>query len=78
MNNIFSKINEILKNYSEGNKKRAYSNLKKISKKYPKNEKILFNLAMMEQDQGMIDLAKKNYINIIDICDSFNAKKNYI
>ena len=75
MNNIFSKINEILKNYSEGNKKRAYSNLKKISNKYPKNEKILFNLAMMEQDQGMIDLAKKNYINIIDIYDSFNAKK---
>lgn len=75
MNDIFSKINEILKNYSEGNKKRAYINLKKISKKYPKNEKILFNLAMMEQDQGMIDLAKKNYINIIDIYDSFNAKK---
>ena len=75
MNDIFSKINEILKNYSEGNKKRAYINLKKISKKYPKNEKILFNLAIMEQDQGMIDLAKKNYINIIDIYDSINAKK---
>ena len=43
MKDVASKINNILQNYKEGNKKSAYSKLKKISKAYPANEKLRFN-----------------------------------
>ena len=39
--------------------------LKTISKKYPLNEKLKFNLAFMEQDQGNIQEAKKSYLFLI-------------
>ena len=60
MTNIVTEINNILSIYLNGNKNIAYEKLKKISKKYPANEKIKFNLAFMEQDQGNIEKAKKN------------------
>ena len=65
MKDVASEINKILKSYLEGNKKNAYSKLKKISKSYPLNEKLRFNLAFMEQDQGDIYSAKKSYIKLI-------------
>jgi len=55
MNDISSKINNILSGYLKGNKKKSYLQLKKISKDYPLNEKLKFNLAFMEQDQGNIE-----------------------
>ena len=76
MIDIVSEINSILKEYLEGNKKNAYLKLKQISKNYPSNEKLKFNLAFMEQDQGKLDKAKMRYIDLIDNFDNFNAKIN--
>ena len=73
MKDVASKINNILKSYLGGNKKIAYSKLKQISKEYPSNEKLRFNLAFMEQDQGDINSAKKNYIKLIDEFNNFNS-----
>ena len=76
MKDIASKINNILKSYLEGNKKIAYSKLKKISKAYPTNEKLRFNLAFMEQDQGDLSSAKKSYSKLIKEFNHFNSKIN--
>ena len=76
MSDIIFKLNKILSNYSKGNIRSAYSKLKKFSIKYPDNEKIKFNLAVMEQDQGLNNLAKQNYKQLIDNYDNFNAKIN--
>lgn len=76
MNVEFSKINEILSSYSKGNKNSAYIELKKISTNYPKDQKIKFNLGIMEQDQGLTNKAKKTYSTLIKKYDNFNAKIN--
>ncbi len=76
MNDVVSKVNNILNEYLKGDKKNAYLELKKISKKFPLNEKLSFNLAFMEQDQGYLDKAKKSYINLINKFDNFNSKIN--
>ena len=76
MKDIPSEINKILKSYMEGNKKTAYSKLKKISKAYPTNEKLRFNLAFMEQDQGDIYSAKNSYIKLIKEFNNFISKLN--
>ena len=76
MNNDYLKLNEILSTYAKGNKNSAYTKLKKISLKYPKNQKIKFNLGIMEQDQGLINKAKTTYKNLIDEYDSLSAKVN--
>ena len=75
MIDIVTEINNILSNYLSGNKNIAYEKLKKISKKYPANEKIKFNLAFMEQDQGNIEYAKKSYLKLINDFNNFNANK---
>ncbi len=74
MSEVFIKINEILSKYSKGEKNNSYKKLKKLSAKYPNNEKIKFNLAIMEQDQGFINSAKASYINLIERHNNFNAK----
>lgn len=76
MTDVASNINKILSEYLKGNKKNAYVELKKISKNYPSNEKLKFNLAFMEQDQGNIQEAKKSYLFLIDKFDNFNSKVN--
>ena len=76
MTDIVLEINNILSEYLSGNKNIAYEKLKKISKKYPTNEKIKFNLAFMEQDQGNTEKAKKSYLNLINDFNNFNAKIN--
>ena len=76
MTDVASNINKILSEYLKGNKKNAYVELKKISKNYPSNEKLKFNLAFMEQDQGNIKEAKKGYLFLIDKFDNFNSKIN--
>ena len=65
MTDVASNINKILSEYLKGNKKFAYVKLKKISKEHPSNEKLKFNLAFMEQDQGNIQEAKKGYLFLI-------------
>jgi len=76
MSDIISELNKILSNYSKGNIRSAYSKLKKFSVKHPDNEKIKYNLAVMQQDQGLNNLAKQNYKQLIDTYDNFNAKIN--
>ena len=76
MKDVASKINNILQNYKEGNKEIAYSKLKKISKAYPTNEKLRFNLAFMEQDRGDMYSAKNSYIKLINEFNNFNSKLN--
>ena len=76
MTDVASTVNKILSKYLKGNKKNAYVELKKISKNYPSNEKLKFNLAFMEQDQGNIQEAKKGYLFLIDKFDNFNSKVN--
>jgi tetratricopeptide (TPR) repeat protein len=76
MTDVASKVNNILGEYLKGNKKRAYLQLKKISKEYPLNEKLKFNLAFIEQDQGNIEEAKKSYLDLINKFDNFNSKLN--
>ena len=76
MNNSVNELNKILSSYSKGNKRTAYSKLKKIHSKNPNNEKIQFNLAIMEQDQGLNNLAIMSYKKLIDKFDNFNAQVN--
>ena len=76
MTDVVLEINNILRDYLSGNKNIAYNKLKRISKKYPTNEKIRFNLAFMEQDQGNVQKAKKSYLNLINDFNNFNAKIN--
>ena len=76
MKDIAFKINQILSSYAEGNKDIAYKKLKKILIKYPNNEKIYFNLALMEQDQGLNEKAKRSYKKLIEIHNNYNAKIN--
>ena len=76
MKEIVSETNKILAEYLEGNKKIAYRKLKKISEKYPTNEKLKFNLAFMEQDQGNFTDAKESYKYLIEKFNYFNAKFN--
>ena len=76
MTDIASQINNILNEYLKGDKQKAYLKLKRISKNYPSNEKLQFNLAFMEQDQGDINSAKKSYIKLINEFNNFNSKLN--
>ena len=71
MTDVASKVNNILSEYLKGDKKRAYLQLKKISKNYPLNEKLKFNLAFIEQDQGNVEDAKRSYLELINNFLSF-------
>ncbi len=76
MNDTFSELNKILSSFSKGKKEFAYSKMKKFSKNHPTNQKIIFNLAVMEQDLGLTDVAITNYLYLINKFDYYNAKKN--
>ncbi len=76
MTDVASQINNILNEYLKGDKQKAYLKLKKISKNYPSNEKLQFNLAFMEQDQGKIEEAKNSYAYLIKNYNNFNSKLN--
>ena len=70
------KLNKILSAYSKGNKSTSYQKLKKIANSYPADEKIQFNLALMEQDQGLNNKAKNNYLKLIKNFNNSKAKIN--
>ena len=63
---IVSKINQILQEYSSGNKINAYKKLKKIFSQHQSNNKIRFNIAVMEQELGFTTAARSNYTFLIN------------
>ena len=63
---IVTKINHILQEYTSGNKINAYKKLKKIFSQHKDNNKIRFNIAVMEQELGLTAVARNNYIFLID------------
>ena len=58
--NIANKLNEILKEYSSGDKHIAYNKFKKIFLKNKESAKLRYNLAVMQSELGLIFEAKKN------------------
>ena len=64
--NISDKLNLILREYSSGNKESAYKKFKKIYLKNNKNIKLRYNLAVMQQELGLLDEAETNYISLIE------------
>ena len=58
---IVKKINQILQEYSSGNKVNAYKKLKKIFFQHQSNNKIRFNIAVMEQELGFTTEARNKY-----------------
>jgi Flp pilus assembly protein TadD len=63
--NLSNKLNSILKEYSVGNKRSAYKKFKKIYLQTNKDIKLRYNLAVMEQELGLLDEAETNYISLI-------------
>ena len=63
--NLSNKLNSILKEYSEGNKTSAYKKFKKIYLQNNRDIKLRYNLAVMQQELGLIDEAEINYISLI-------------
>ena len=80
--NLSNKLNTILKDYAEGNKKTAYKKFKKIYLQNNKNIKLRFNLAVMQQELGLLDEAEANYKSLIknnpDIKYKINLYNLYI
>ena len=63
--NLSNKLNSILKEYSDGNKKTAYKKFKKIYLQNNKDIKLRYNLAVMQQELGLLDEAETNYMYLI-------------
>ena len=63
--NLSNKLNSILKEYTAGDKTSAYKKFKKIYLQNNKDVKLRYNLAVMQQELGLLDEAEKNYISLI-------------
>ena len=63
--NLSHKLNSILKEYSEGNKTSAYKKFKKIYLQNNKDIKLRYNIAVMQQELGLLDEAENNYLSLI-------------
>ena len=63
--NLSNKLNSILKEYSAGNKTSAYKKFKKIYLQSNRDIKLRYNLAVMQQELGLLDEAETNYISLI-------------
>ena len=74
--NISDKLNSILTEYSSGNKESAYKKFKKIYLKNNKNIKLRYNLAVMQQELGLLDEAETNYISLIESNEDTKYKIN--
>ncbi len=74
--NISDKLNSILIEYSSGNKESAYKKFKKIYLKNNKDIKLRYNLAVMQQELGLLDEAEKNYISLIESNEDTKYKIN--
>ena len=74
--NISDKLNSILKEYSSGKKESAYKKFKKIYLKNNKDIKLRYNLAVMQQELGLLDEAEINYKSLIKINEDIKSKIN--
>jgi len=74
--NISDKLNIILDEYSKGNKKSAYKKFKKIYLQNSKNIKLRFNLAVMQQELGLLKEAESNYLSLIKNSPEIKFKIN--
>ena len=74
--NLSNKLNLILKDYFLGNKESAYKRFKKIYLQNNKNIKLRYNLAVMQQELGLLDEAESNYISLIEHSDETKYKIN--
>ena len=74
--NISDKLNSILIEYSSGNKGSAYKKFKKIYLKKNKDIKLRYNLAVMQQELGLLDEAEANYISLIENHEDSKYKIN--
>ena len=75
---LSDKLNLILKDYSRGNKESAYKKFKKIYLQNNKNIKLRFNLAVMQQELGLLDEAELNYKSLIKEDENYKYKINLI
>ena len=73
---ISDKLNSILKEYSSGNQLSAYKKFKKIYLKNNKDIKLRYNLAVMQQELGLLDEAESNYISLIENNEDTRYKIN--
>ena len=73
---ISDKLNLILREFSSGNKESAYKKFKKIYLKSNKDLKLRYNLAVMQQELGLLDEAETNYISLIESNENIKYKIN--
>jgi len=73
---LSKKLNSILKEYSSGNKEAAYKKFKKIYLKKNKDIKLRYNLAVMQQELGLLDEAESNYLSLIEYSEEEKYKIN--
>ena len=69
-------INLALKDFSIGNKEKAYKKLKNIFYKNKDNDQLRFNLAVVAQSLNYNDEAKNNYRFLIDKNNNFKSMIN--
>ena len=74
--NLSNKLNLILKDYSSGNKTSAYKRFKKVYLQNNKDIKLRYNLAVMQQELGLLDEAETNYISLIEQSEDTKYKIN--
>ena len=74
--NLSNKLNSILKEYTEGNKTSAYKKFNKTYLQNNKDIKLRYNLAVMQQELGLLDEAENNYISLIKHMDEPKFKIN--
>ncbi len=73
---ISHKLNSILKDFYAGNKESAYKKFKKIYLQNNKDIKLRYNLAVMQQELGLLDEAEANYISLLENNDETKYKIN--
>lgn len=73
---ISKKLNSILKEYAAGNKLSAYKKFKKIYLQNNKNIKMRYNLAVMQQEIGLLSEAELNYNFLIKNSGDIKSKIN--
>ena len=61
-----NRLNEIIKNFHDGNKEESYNNLKDYIKIYPNDLVALYNFAYMSEVLNKLEVAIKNYVFIIN------------
>ena len=74
--NLSNKLNLILRDYSSGNKYSAYKKFKKIYLQNNKDIKLRYNLAVMQQELGLLDEAELNYTSLIKQSEDTKYKIN--